>query len=590
MSRANGTTLFSHLRRILGTGSLASAADEELLGQFVEHRDEAAFGTLVRRHGAMVWGVCRRLLANCEDAEDAFQATFLLLACKAALIERRKQLANWLFGVARRSALRVRAVQARRARFEKTGGDLPDVTETPEHPWDDVRAVLDEELARIPAKYRLPLLLCGLEGLTHAEASKSLGWPIGTVSARLSRGRDLLRSRLLRRGVTAPAVALTAVLAAAARPAPRLATAVCNSASAVVARKSAAAGVPPAVLAPRTMAPSRCGTTTALLVALAVTLGGAGVIWHLTRPVGTPPAALEALAQQPLERAAGPQSASRRRAVKEASGKPDPRLPTDPSAVVLRIDRSVGGSNRPGMALTICVDGRVIAEVPDGLISFAPTDLTSHVKGRVLAPNSQPQKSKVLEGRLSARELNELLRFALDEQKFFDFDPAAVRFEIREKYQSDGTVADSTDATATTFRIRTADRTHEVRWSRLAKTAWDFPDVKRLHQLYAVDRRLQQVFYVLVADGPERVEAAAEKANALARPYYRRFPELPRLTAADLFRVTPSADGSRMQFTFSRNQARTIRRPLFEVTIDVPRLGEPTLLYAIPPQATGSIR
>ena len=102
-------------------------------------------------------------------------------------------------------------------------------------------------------------------------------------------------------------------------------------------------------------------------------------------------------------------------------------------------------------------------------------------------------------------------------------------------------------------------------------------------QLYAVDRRLQQVFYVLVAGGPERVEAAAEKMNQLVQPYYHLYPLAPRLTAADLFRVTPSGDGTRMQFTFSRNRDKTVRNPLFEVSIDVPRQGEPTIVYVMPP-------
>jgi RNA polymerase sigma-70 factor (ECF subfamily) len=213
MTSADGDTVISYLRMTLCAGTMAGAPDGELLEQFLAQRDEAAFAALLRRHGPMVWRVCRGLLAHPQDAEDAFQATFLILARKAAAIGRRQLLANWLFGVARRAALNMRALRARRARHEQSCGDLPDVPATVETPWDDIQAVLDEELARMPAKYRLPLLLCGLEGMTHAEAGAYLGWPTGTVAGRLSRGRELLRTRLLRRGVTAPAAALAALLA-----------------------------------------------------------------------------------------------------------------------------------------------------------------------------------------------------------------------------------------------------------------------------------------------------------------------------------------------------------------------------------------
>src|SRR5262249_22555061 len=181
MTSADGNTVISYLRMTLCAGKWGGAPDEELLEQFVTQRDEAAFAALLRRHGPMVWGVCQRLLAHHQDAEDAFQATFLILARKAAVIGRRQLLANWLFGVARRAALNMRAMRARCARREQSCGDLPDVQATNETPWDDVHAILDEELARMPAKYRLPLLLCSLEGMTHADAGKCLGWPTGTV-------------------------------------------------------------------------------------------------------------------------------------------------------------------------------------------------------------------------------------------------------------------------------------------------------------------------------------------------------------------------------------------------------------------------
>jgi hypothetical protein len=212
--------------------------------------------------------------------------------------------------------------------------------------------------------------------------------------------------------------------------------------------------------------------------------------------------------------------------------------------------------------------------------------LTQHVTGRTSAAapvDAEAEKGKALYGRLSAHELGEVLRFALHDQEFFEFDQAAVKAAILDLYESDGNVNDSTDATTTGFLVRTAERSHEVRWTRLAKSAWDFPEVEPLLQLHALDRRLSRVFYVLLAGGPERVEEAAAKMDGLIQSFYRRYPDAPRLTAADLFEVTPSADGSQVRFVFSRNKDKKVRNPLFEVAIVVPRHGEPTLCYVMPP-------
>jgi RNA polymerase sigma factor (sigma-70 family) len=601
MTSADGNTVISYLRMTLCAGTWGGAPDEELLEQFVTQRDEAAFAALLRRHGPMVWGVCQRLLAHRQDAEDAFQATFLILARKAAAIGRRQLLANWLFGVARRAALNMRAMRARCARHEQSCGDLPDVQATIETPWDDLHAILDEELARMPAKYRLPLLLCGLEGMTHADAGKCLGWPTGTVAGRLSRGRELLRTRLLRRGVTVPAAALAAVLApdavSAAVPPQLIATSVRSAAALVTAGQSAATVVSPAVATLmhgvlRKMWLARLLTCTALMAAVALTLAGAGAIGLVTASTDTPLSAPVGPAQKHFRPPAPAHSPwpvpGQTFAAKDTRRKPAIRLPTDPNAVVFRMDRCVDAATGPRMVLTIFADGRVIAEVPDGLLSLAATDLTRHEQGRANAADPAPdpgsQKSRIVDGRLSARELEEVLRFALHDQEFFEFDQAAVKAAIRDKYQSDGDVFDSTDATTTGIHIQTADRSHEVRWSRLGKAAWDFPKVERLLQLHAVDRRLSQVFYVLLAGGPERVEAVVVKMNELVQFYYRHYPDAPQLTAADLSKVTPSADGSQVEFIFSRNMDRKVRPPLFQVVIVVPQQGgEPTVRQVIPP-------
>jgi len=172
------------------------ATDGELLRRFLSRQDEAAFESLVRRHGPMVFAVCRRALGCTADAEDAFQATFLVLLRKAPGLTPRTTLGDWLHGVARRITLKARTAAARRRTREGAAArpeGNPEVERNDWLPW------LDEEVGRLPAKYRLPLVLCDLEGRTRGEAARALGWPEGTVAGYLSRGRAMLAKRLLRR-------------------------------------------------------------------------------------------------------------------------------------------------------------------------------------------------------------------------------------------------------------------------------------------------------------------------------------------------------------------------------------------------------
>ena len=212
--------VWNRLDALLVFGATGSLSDEELLGRFVARRDdeaEAAFAALVERYGPMVLGVCRRVLGNRDEAEDAFQATFLVLARKADSIARPERLANWLFGVARRAALDARAcagclkarerrVQAiSRSEIKPASEDQPDL--------DELRAILDEELARLPERYRGALVLCELDGLTRRAAAERLGIPEGTLASRLARAKDLLRHRLVRRGLAPSALVLHRALA-----------------------------------------------------------------------------------------------------------------------------------------------------------------------------------------------------------------------------------------------------------------------------------------------------------------------------------------------------------------------------------------
>ncbi|MFO0968003.1 MAG: sigma-70 family RNA polymerase sigma factor [Gemmataceae bacterium] len=215
-------TMF-RLRRLVSRHALGDMTDRQLLDRFASHGDEEAFAALVRRHAGLVLGVCRRVLPESHDAEDAFQATFLVLARKASRVAWQACVKNWLHGVAYRVSLKARRQALRRRQQERAaaaegGPVLKDAQEN----WDDLRRVLDEELAALPARYRAPLILCYLEGRTRDEAAEELGWSAGSVKGRLERGRDLLRQRLLRRGLSLSAVLCAGLLpegAAAASPA-----------------------------------------------------------------------------------------------------------------------------------------------------------------------------------------------------------------------------------------------------------------------------------------------------------------------------------------------------------------------------------
>jgi RNA polymerase sigma factor (sigma-70 family) len=208
----------NRLRKALGHLQLALAppeGDGVLLARFVAGREEAAFAALVRRHGPMVLGVCRRVLRHAHDADDAFQATFLVLAHKAASVLKREALGNWLYGVAYRTAQKLRSNQARRHAREKPMDDLPHPEVWPAEAQ-DWRPLLDQELSRLPEKYRAVVVLCDLQGQSRREAARQLRLPDGTLTRRLAAGRKLLAARLSRRGVALAGGALAAALSGGA--------------------------------------------------------------------------------------------------------------------------------------------------------------------------------------------------------------------------------------------------------------------------------------------------------------------------------------------------------------------------------------
>src|SRR6516162_4116863 len=200
MASSQGKRVLDQLRRVVLAEEMAELSDGRLLTRFIGQRDEAAFEALVRRHGPMVLGVCQRILRDSQDAEDAFQAAFLVLIRKAASIQPRDLVGNWLYGVAYRTALEARGILARRRAKERQVAAMPEPLTTASEVEPDAQVVLDEELNRLPDKYRPPGVLGELEGRSRKHVAQLLRMPEGTLSSRPATARRMLVGRLTRRG------------------------------------------------------------------------------------------------------------------------------------------------------------------------------------------------------------------------------------------------------------------------------------------------------------------------------------------------------------------------------------------------------
>jgi RNA polymerase sigma factor (sigma-70 family) len=260
-------------------------ADADLVDRFVRRKDETAFAALLERHGPMVLGVCRRLLQDAHEADDAFQATFLVFLQKARSLRDPASLGNWLYGVAYRVARRARAVAARWRASERQVSEMTAADPSTDTFWHELRPMLDEEIARLPRKYQAPVILCYLEGKTYSEAAHILGWAEGTVSGRLARARDRLRSRLALRGLSLSGALLPVLLSQKGTeivPA-ALAAAIQKGALAVLTGKAAAGAfsIKVASLAHGTLKAlvvSKLKAVIAVLAAACVLGGGAVVV------------------------------------------------------------------------------------------------------------------------------------------------------------------------------------------------------------------------------------------------------------------------------------------------------------------------
>ncbi len=295
MATAPASLLLQQLRGLAAARLPDKLTDDQLLSRFTEQHEQAAFAALVRRHGPLVLGVCRRVLHHREDAEDAFQATFLVLAKKAGAIARGESVASWLYKVAYRVALRARARTAARQARERQAPSRPAGDPLAEITGRELLTVLDEELQALPECYRAPLVLCYWKGESREEIARQLGWSARTVRRRLEQGRKCLSARLRRRRLELPAVLLAAGLAqqAAAAVPPLLAAAATRVA--LEAAAGSLGATPAATLASAALAAMRVGqakTLAAVLLLLAaLAAGGAWLTVRGPGPAGSAAAA-----------------------------------------------------------------------------------------------------------------------------------------------------------------------------------------------------------------------------------------------------------------------------------------------------------
>lgn len=278
------SVVIQHLRTAFGRDG-AEMTDGELLTLFLDGRDDAALAALIRRHASMVWGVCHRLLRSQHDAEDAFQATFLVLVRKANSVKPREAVGNWLYGVAHQTAVRVRALAAKRGGRERQVVDMPEPVGK-ETSSNDLLSLLDQELSRLPEKHRLVIVLSDLEGKTRKELALQLGISEGTVAGRLARAREMLAKRLAHRGLAMSSGALAAALsqsaAAASAPAPLVASTI-KAASLMATGQAVSAGLISAKVVALTdgvvkaMFVNKIKSVLAVVLVVGAVLGGLGV-------------------------------------------------------------------------------------------------------------------------------------------------------------------------------------------------------------------------------------------------------------------------------------------------------------------------
>jgi RNA polymerase sigma factor (sigma-70 family) len=345
MANSAANQVIQHFRRLALVRDGAKQTDGQLLGYFIEQRNEAAFEALVRRHGPMVMGICRRVLHSQHDAEDAFQATFLVLFRKAASVMPREMVANWLYGVAHQTAIRARSLNAARRQREKTFALTARTETAPRECRDDLQLVLDQELSRLPDKYRIPVVLCDLEGNTRKEAARQLGWPEGSVSSRLARARAILARRLTRRGVTLSVAALAELISVNAASA-------CVPGALVVSTVKAASLLTAGHMGPTGLISTRVAALAdqVLRIMFMTKLKGiTGVLLVIGMAIGVPCIGLVLLNHRPAVGHEAKKASQTRAVQRSALSAPQPKL------------RATLEGEKDGTAVALSGDGKMLA-------------------------------------------------------------------------------------------------------------------------------------------------------------------------------------------------------------------------------------
>jgi RNA polymerase sigma factor (sigma-70 family) len=397
MSNARGDAVLGYIRKLVADRKDLDLPDHQLLDRFAAQRDETAFAALLKRHGPMVLSVCQSILHNLHDAEDAFQAVFLILARKAGSIHRREAVSSWLHRVAYHLAVRTQADAARRRVLEKRAVTMPSADPVLDLSLRELRTVVNEELQRLPEAYRAPLVLCCLEEKSLEEAGRLLGWSQSTVKGRLQRGRERLRARLRRRGLELSVGVLASVVStnfACAQISAKLSASTLKAALWLAAGKGPVAGVISAKVAAlvqgasNTMFTSKATIATVLFLATSVAVVS-GVALHTDSAAGR---------QAPEQNQAGQQQNRR-----EGSAPVSRHEPAAEDSVMVRgrvLD--TGGKPLAGAKLylaTFARKGPVYSEQarsgPDGRFKFSISKSELDTAG---ADHPAPQVMAVAEG------------------------------------------------------------------------------------------------------------------------------------------------------------------------------------------------